>query len=288
MHLLSHAQVSAISATQGRAKIDRSVFFAVTGQALMIHAVLQRLALHSMPSELTQTHLAVFASVARSLINQTQGIRSDMSSTLADSISSCSWGGWILLAGLALFDFSYVQNLVDGWIKTWTKVFQDHCGSKSSASQREGGAQSQKYSPQQAENAAQQLVPAATALLCFCVRNRARLASRTAAEQGLSNTLLKLLLLARSRVCTIAMNGSVIGSTVGGPQSSAALLYAIVLAALRCFPAKRYASAHKPILIDSVQMFADKAFANSSLSASLLRSRDAAACPLEMVRAGSM
>ena len=302
-------QVSAISATQGRAKIDRSAIWKLTGQALMLHCILLRLAAHSAPSENTKLLVTDVGSLAQSLVNQSQrSVRGGAAHSAAhgppNSASAFSWGGWILVAGLAAFARQFTKQLIPLWVKAWGKrVQQQTTDSNAGSNGSHGGSDSSpasvlKLTPAQAEAAAKDLVPAATAILCFCRRHRDYLASRSTSAQSLCNTLLKLLLTLRARICSVAVNqggsgsgGGLLGGSapnVGGAQSDSTLLYALVLGSLQLLPAKRYVPAHKQVLVDAVQLFADKALATTSLATTLVRSRDAAACPLEMVQPGSM
>eukprot|EP00750_Incisomonas_marina_P003755 INCI13409.4.p1 GENE.INCI13409.4~~INCI13409.4.p1 ORF type:complete len:1613 (+),score=291.88 INCI13409.4:297-5135(+) len=307
--VMAQAQVSAISATQGRAKIDRSAIWKLTGQALMLHCILLRLAAHSAPSENTKLLVTDVGSLAQSLVNQSQrSVRGGAAHSAAhgppNSASAFSWGGWILVAGLAAFARQFTKQLIPLWVKAWGKrVQQQTTDSNAGSNGSHGGSDSSpasvlKLTPAQAEAAAKDLVPAATAILCFCRRHRDYLASRSTSAQSLCNTLLKLLLTLRARICSVAVNqggsgsgGGLLGGSapnVGGAQSDSTLLYALVLGSLQLLPAKRYVPAHKQVLVDAVQLFADKALATTSLATTLVRSRDAAACPLEMVQPGSM
>lgn len=287
----------------------------------MLHSILLRLAGHSAPSETTKVLVTDVGSLAQSLVNQSQrGARGSGGggggggggalSATPNSASAFSWGGWILVAGLAAFARQFTKQLVPSWVKAWGKRVQQQTAgpnasssASSSSSSSHGGddsppASALKLTPAQAEAAAKDLVPAATAILCFCRRHRDYLASRSTSAQALCNTLLKLLLTLRARICSVAVNqggsgssGGLLGGNapnVGGAQSDSTLLYALVLSSLQLLPAKRYVPAHKQVLVDAVQLFADKALATTSLATTLVRSRDAAACPLEMVQPGSM
>jgi hypothetical protein len=271
--IMAQAQVSAIAATQsGRAKLDhRSAYFGVTGHALLLHAVLLRLAAHPAPSERTRTLLIVVSSVARSLINQTQGVSRD--AALSESTVSCSWGGWILLAGVATFAYHHISDFVGNWLKTWVSVlYKPVVGSDGGGGGGDAGdgggdggdrnasaatAELPKLTPQQAETIAQRLVPAATMLLCFCQRHRDHLALSATSSSSLCNSVLKIVLAVRTRVCRVVLDSNA-ASGAAGPQTSASLLHALLLSALAQLPVKRYAPAHKQLLIDAVQLFADK------------------------------